>query len=375
MGSKTITLEAPSRSGGKFYSIDLVEARPGAFAVNFTHGAIGATGGRIKTGTKTPFALDFQSANEIYEDLIRQKVNGPSRYVPQGLKSLQFERVAPAPVDVTAVSAVKPLTFRPSRLLNDIAMDQIVPLTVSDDWWVQIKHDGDRVQLHFDGTDVTLFSGRSGKRRACPKPVASAMRSQGFQSFILDGELVGDTLWVFDVLEADGRDMTGDPLSQRYEWLLTLVPYPSVKISYAAQTHPAKVALVIKAKENHEEGVVYVNKNASYEAGRPATGGNNLRWKFKASASFLVSAHHPTKASMDVKLFGEQKPIGSVTMTGKERPAVGTVVEVEYLYCQSSLVQAVYKGVRTDVEPEACTRRQIQFKDGIDPMKKEGHRR
>ena len=59
--------------------------------------------------------------------------------------------------------------------------------------------------------------------------------------------------------------------------------------------------------------------------------------------------------------------IGNVTMIGKARPPVGTVVEVEYLYCQGALVQAVFKGLRTDVMPEACTRSQLKFKDGVDP--------
>ena len=59
--------------------------------------------------------------------------------------------------------------------------------------------------------------------------------------------------------------------------------------------------------------------------------------------------------------------IGSVTMIGKVRPPVGTVVEIEYLYCQGSLVQAVFKGVRTDLLPAACSRAQLQFKDGVDP--------
>jgi hypothetical protein len=365
--SKTITLEAPSKAGRKFYSIDLTEEEPGRYAVNFRHGAVG---GSVKTGTKTPLRVPFDKAQQIYEALIREKVNGDSHYVPVGQPSTQFERPALA---ATNAEPFQPFQCRPPRLLNDIDQSQIVPLTVSDNWWIQIKHDGDRVQLHFrfNGKYLTLFSGRSGKKRGCPTPVAEAIRDRGFESFILDGELVDDTLWVFDVLEANQTDMTHRPYEERYQWLLKFadrIVVPCIRVSYAANTHKMKVNLINKAKKDHEEGVVFVNKNAPYEPGRPNTGGNNLRWKFKASGSFLVDCHHPTKASMDVKLYGDRSPIGSVTMIGKERPPVGTVVEVEYLYCQSALVQAVYKGVRTDVPAEDCTRRQIQFKGGIDPM-------
>jgi len=55
-------------------------------------------------------------------------------------------------------------------------------------------------------------------------------------------------------------------------------------------------------------------------------------------------------------------------MTILQRCRADIVVEIEYLYCQSALVQAVFKGIRTDVLPEACTRGQLQFKDGVDPL-------
>jgi bifunctional non-homologous end joining protein LigD len=191
----------------------------------------------------------------------------------------------------------------------------------------------------------------------------------GDGSCVLDGELVGDVLWVFDAFEVNGKDLTKQPYHERYRWLLrveAVMESPSVKIVRAAETHTAKVALIKKARAEHAEGVCFINKNAPYEPGKPNTGGNNLRWKFRASASLIVAEHHPSKNSLDVML-ADGTRIGSVTMIGKTRPPVGTVVEIEYLYCQGSLVQAVFKGVRTDLLPAACTRAQLQFKDGVDP--------
>ena len=366
--TKTITLEAPSASGRKFYTVEIAEVSggsnsgaPTAHTVDFRYGAVG---GSVKSGTKTKTPVDQAAAEAIFQELVTEKMNGPSHYIAVGESSTAFERPA-----LTATNA-EPIKCLSPRLLNDIDPARVVALTADDDWWVQIKHDGDRVQLHLKERRVTLFSGRSAKLRGCPKPIAEAMKTEyGDGSCVLDGELVGDVLWVFDAFEVNGKDLTKQPYHERYHWLLrveAVMESPSFKIVRAAETHTAKVALIKKARAEHAEGVCFINKNAPYEPGKPNTGGNNLRWKFRASASLIVAEHHPSKNSLDVML-ADGTRIGSVTMIGKTRPPVGTVVEIEYLYCQGSLVQAVFKGVRTDLLPEACARAQLQFKDGVDP--------
>jgi bifunctional non-homologous end joining protein LigD len=360
--NKSIRLEAPSKSGGKFYVVEIKPAGADGFTVDFQHGAIG---GNTKSGTKTPTPVGIEAAEAIYQALVMEKMNGSSHYVAAGQSTAEFERPALAATNAEVTKCFPP------RLLNDIHPGLIVSLTEDPNWWIQIKHDGDRVQLHVKGGRVTLFSGRSTKLRGCPKPIAEAVKTEyGDGSCVLDGELVGDVLWVFDAFEVNGKDLTCQPYHERYHWLLRLeavMESPSIRIVRAAETHNAKVALIKKAKEEHAEGVCFINRNARYEPGRPNAGGNNLRWKFRASASLIVAEHHPSKNSLDV-MFADGARIGSVTMIGKTRPPVGAVIEVEYLYCQSALVQAVFKGIRTDVLPEACTRGQLQFKDGVDPL-------
>ena len=361
MTTKAITLEAPGASGRKFYTVEIEQGSDGAFTVNYRYGAVG---GSVKSGTKTPTPVRIEAAQAIYDALVTDKMNGSSHYVAVGQSATEFERPALAATNAEAIKC------RPSRLLNDVDPDVVMSLAADDDWWVQIKHDGDRVQLHFTERRVTLFSGRSGKLRGCPKPIAEAVKLVGNDgSHVLDGELVGDVLWLFDVFEVSGRDMTGLPYHQRHRWLMqyeAVMPSQAVKIVHAAESQRAKAALIVLAKKAHAEGVVFVNRNAPYEPGRPNKGGNNLRWKFRASASLIVAEHHPAKNSLDVML-ADGTRIGSVTMIGKARPPVGTVVDIEYLYCQGSLIQAVFKGVRADVPPEDCTRAQLQFKDGVDP--------
>ena len=159
-------------------------------------------------------------------------------------------------------------------------------------------------------------------RPATPVWPASVVVIQGVSTMsVLDGELVGDVLWVFDAFEVNGKALTKQPYHERYHWLLrveAVMESPSIKIVRAAETHTAKVALIKKARAEHAEGVCFINKNAPYEPGKPNTGGNNLRWKFRASASLIVAEHHPSKNSLDVML-ADGTRIGSVTMIGRER--------------------------------------------------------
>jgi len=377
---KSIRLEAPSASGKKFYSINVHEVE-GGHTVDFVYGAIG---GSVKTGTKTPKPVPLDKAEAIFDKLIKEKVTGESHYQPvNGPSTIMI----PAGIVARTVGGFvisqthdpltgEPLngpTWIPPRLLNDVDESQVLNLVKLDNWWVQIKHDGDRVQLHSEGGHATLFSGRSAKTRACPQAIVEALKALG-ETFVLDGELVDQTLWVFDLLATRDQSRLNDPYTSRYglaEAMVQGLSCPSIKIVDSAIDEHAKAALIIQAKETSAEGVVFINKNAPYKAGRPNRGGDNLRWKFVASGSFIVHSlnHEKGKASIDVALY-DGTVIGTCSMIGREPVEIGQVVEVAYLYCLDKLVQARLKGIRTDVPKIACNRRQLKFRQGIDPKGK-----
>jgi bifunctional non-homologous end joining protein LigD len=57
--------------------------------------------------------------------------------------------------------------------------------------------------------------------------------------------------------------------------------------------------------------------------------------------------------------------VGNVTIPpNKDVPAVGSVIEVRYLYAYEggSLYQPTYKGVRDDVDTEECRMNQLIYK-------------
>ena len=60
---------------------------------------------------------------------------------------------------------------------------------------------------------------------------------------------------------------------------------------------------------------------------------------------------------------GTAVPLGNVTIPANfSIPACQELVEIEYLYVVSSLVQPVYKGVRTDLPRSACTTSQLKYR-------------
>ena len=110
-------------------------------------------------------------------------------------------------------------------------------LPEGEDWLYEIKGDGYRALFIKDGDDVQLRSRNDKDLTAMYPGIAAAGRRQRIEQIVLDGEIVAldehgrasfQTLqhrgshpkhrivfYVFDVLYADGRDLTGEPLEAR----------------------------------------------------------------------------------------------------------------------------------------------------------------
>ena len=119
------------------------------------------------------------------------------------------------------------------------------------------------------------------------------------------------------------------------------------------------------------EGVVFKRHAAPYTPGRPASGGDQLKLKFTATASCIVAKANGTKRSVALMLLDGRKrvAVGNVTVpANKPIPKAGSVIEVRYLYAYpaGSLFQPVCLGQRDDVGPDACTISQLKYKGGED---------
>ena len=121
-----------------------------------------------------------------------------------------------------------------------------------------------------------------------------------------------------------------------------------------------KHALLNTIRAERGEGVVFKNAHARYTPGRPASGGDALKHKFKASASCAVLSHSSGKRSVQIAVSNDAAnalplqrfiEIGNVAIPGSApMPPVDSVIEIEYLYAfrGGALFQPVYKGPRPD---------------------------
>jgi bifunctional non-homologous end joining protein LigD len=148
--------------------------------------------------------------------------------------------------------------------------------------------------------------------------------------------------------------------------ILEVTPSKAIGRVRTAFSEHDKHALLNTIRAEHGEGVVFKNVNARYPPGRPASGGDALKHKFKASASCAVLSHSFGKRSVQIAVSNDDAnasilerfiEIGNVAIHGSEPlPPVGSVIEVEYLYAfhGGALFQPVYKGPRRDLHyPDA----------------------
>lgn len=358
---RSITLYCQEGTANKQYTVTL-ESVAGKITVTGIGGRIGGT-----MTTYPKYSGDnVEAAEKTYRDLIKQKL--AKGYKPG-------EDAAPVVVPNRATGSIEELTplppppndFRP-MLLNAISEAEAEQYIRGNRWFAQQKADGVRAIVHVNG-DIKTFS-RTDKPVVLTVAIQDELRRYFQKPVVLDTESCGEALVIFDVLSFNGRDLRHLSCEERLDNLesaFSAVERPAEQVLFliqTARTEKQKRAAVQLLKARGAEGVVFKDSRAPYSAGRPNTGGPGLKWKFVASASVIVSGPHGKKRSVEMKLF-DGTPVGCVTIPpNKSVPETGAIIEVEYLYAyrEGSLVQAVFKGVREDVPPEACTAAQLQYK-------------
>ena len=153
---------------------------------------------------------------------------------------------------------------------------------------------------------------------------------------LLDGEAVGDTFHVFDLLENCGIDHRKYPYLDRLGLLAGLIPseFTAIKLVFTAHVAREKVHLFERLRRENKEGIVLKNLTASYSPGKTSAS-DQLKYKFVESASFVVTLVHPTKRSVSLGLYADSEILdaGNVTIPPNyDIPKAGSVVEVRYLY-------------------------------------------
>ena len=344
------TLYYREGSSDKVYQAAL-EPRDDGYVVTFAYGRRGST---LNTGSKTPVPVDYAKAKALYDRLVREKL---AKGYTHGESGDRYQHTTKA----AEVSGVLP------QLLNAIETDEAVRLISDSRWLMQEKFDGRRLLIRKSPPGVDGIN-RNGLIVALPQAVMQAVEAlDGF--FLLDGESIGDLYVAFDLLETNGTDHRCLSLQERLFHLAGLIPQdgPHLHTAETASSTVSKAAMLEQLKTGGKEGVVFKRHDAPYTEGRPASGGNALKYKFYATASFVVSGVND-KRSVSLSLLDGSKAVdaGNVTVPPNHAPpSTGDIVEVRYLYAfpeSGCVYQPVYLGRRDDLAPGDCTRSQLKFK-------------
>jgi len=345
------TLYYREGSSDKVYHTSIEETE-GGFVVNFAYGRRGST---LQTGTKTQKPVPREQAEKIAAKLIAEKQ----------AKGYTIEANG---TPYTSTGNEGRDTGIRCQLLNAIEEDQVQALLQDPRHVMQEKHDGRRMLIRKQGDEIIGIN-RRGLAVGLPETMEKAAR-QIPVDFVIDGEGVGDVLHAFDLLEISGEDIRQHSYFERYRGLLDLLDSgsPLRPVSTAVEQEE-KLALLERLRVAGAEGVVFKDRDAGFNAGRPASGGSQLKFKFVTTASFIVGAVNQRRSVSLVLLDGDTEvPAGNVTIPPSVAvPEVGALVEIRYLYAfkeSGSIYQPVFLGVRDDLERLDCTVDQLKFKAG-----------
>lgn len=352
---KTITLFCQDHGSDKAYMLQLDKV-DGGYMVYYGNGKRGAT---LKPKAITSAPVTLEEAEAVYakkEAAKRKGKRGVSIYKESadGGDTLEIND------DAGNNSGIEP------QLLNEIDEVQARKLCSDPAWIAQEKHDGERRPVLVKDGTVAGTNRRGefigGMKTEIAKGISTAT------NMIVDTEDLGAHLAVFDLLDYDGEDLRHMGTATRFKRLEAIVgDSPALKISPMAFTTQEKTALLERMIKENREGIVFKRANAPYVAGRPSSGGDQLKFKLYDEASVIVLEINKQRSfKMEViDANGNNVFIGNCTIPANQSiPAVGSIVEVKYLYAYrgGSLYQPTFNKPRPDQINSDCMQTQLKYK-------------
>ncbi|MCC6743190.1 MAG: WGR domain-containing protein, partial [Acidobacteria bacterium] len=346
----------------KVYNVTVVERTQGLYAVEASWGRRGQW---LQTGTKTASPVGLDKAMAIFEKTVREKLAKGYKVVGGGT----------APAVARSADEGRSTGIEP-QLLTPIDEGDEVRYVDDGEYVAQEKFDGRRVLVEA-GPEGVRGINRRGLVIPLPARVAACAERLGVAAggMLVDGELVGDTLVAFDLLEAGGVSIRYSGYCSRLVLLASIVGDGAdepIRVAETASGADAKRTLVARLRAGRKEGVVF--KHAASKS-RPGRGGTDhrdthVKLKFYATASFVV-ARQNDKRSVAIALGddGVLRDVGNVTIPpSAEIPPAGSVIEVRYLYAYEggAVYQPVYLGVRDDVAQSECLMSQLKLRPASD---------
>lgn len=260
-----------------------------------------------------------------------------------------------------------PAPANPTRpmLAKVVEPERVGSLIDNPQWGEQPKLDGDRVVVEIiDGTLSVLNRQGQPKVKNVGADMLSSFRHFTEGRWVFDGEVVGRTLWLFDMPAAGAYFDENACFEDRYEALVGILSIlgcgDAVQLVPLALSLEDKNTMLEDAFANNKEGVIFREMHGCYEPGKRST--LLLKHKFVNDADCIVAQLNDGKESVTLAVNGPDglQVVGTASTIGKSpQPQVGDVWEVRFLYVVSAehprMVQPRLMRLRTDKAPEDCS--------------------
>jgi bifunctional non-homologous end joining protein LigD len=362
---KSIELFFQEGTSDKVYHAQIVEDG-GAYTVHCQWGRRGLS---LQQGSKA-VRVPLAKAQQKFDSLVREKTN---KGYQQITSDVQPAAVAPpegqgSGSKVTGKRAKVGIAAQLQQPIDDDS--ELARFLANDDVIAQQKLDGQRVLVHMQDGAELLVTNRDGQKTQVDMRHFAGLEYLP-QGTILDGELLDDAYWAFDVLSFAGDDVRDRGYLERWEVLDDEVEPAltgDVRILPVAVGRKAKQKLHDKLRAASAEGLIFKEREAPYTSGRSAA---QRKYKFLKSADVVILENAGNAYLMAVydgkKLFEVGKVFAGTTNASRksldaalargERP----VCEVRYLYATDDhqLYQPVFVNARTDKAAKECMRAQL----------------
>lgn len=331
-----------------------IEPKDDGYIVNFQYGKRNST---LATGCKTAAPVQLDKAQAIFNKLKKEK---EAKGYTTGESGAIFQSQSLADRS-TGIYPQLPLAFKGEE-------EELTGHFENDLWVMQEKIDGQHLITKKTGNSVLAIN-KKGLATVMPKSIEDSLNVMA-EDVVLDGEILGEKYYIYDIMEFDGQDLRTLSVEERLAKLATLPIAHMVIPTYRSKKE--KQEAFDKFKEDKKEGVVFKKSNAPYVPGKPASKANHIKFRFFETSTFHVVKHTKGARSVSVAVYdkeGKEHILGKVTITPNfDVPDIGSIVEVRYAHCfiDGCLYHSTYLGPRTDQDVADCTLEQIKFKPKSD---------
>lgn len=241
-------------------------------------------------------------------------------------------------------------------------------------WLFQEKYNGHRrlIQKSANG-EIKDFNRLGDKGQGLPEVLIRALRAHPLYQFVIDVELVENTIYIFDALLLGDDVLVTEPYFTREASYHSQFDgyHRNIGTAASARTLEEKETLISRLEAEHAEGFVSKDGRAMYRPGATI----NLRFKFWKDLDAVVigdSLERSSNGSGDLKnavrlgCYDQRGMLKDICGATKKSDLIlrpGDVVKVKYLYGTEELniVQIDILELRDDKRAVDCTLDQIMI--------------